>query len=130
MLGILQDITDGSSRPGDIELLEKTAKAVKTASLCGLGKSAPNPVLSTLALFKNEYLAHTERLYCPAGVCSALKTFTIDPTLCKGCTLCIRECPVSAIQGEKRKPHYIDSSKCTKCGVCASFCRFAAISVA
>ncbi|HSW10093.1 MAG TPA: NADH-quinone oxidoreductase subunit NuoF [Bacillota bacterium] len=127
MLWILQDIVEGRAVPGDIELLEQTARAVKVASLCGLGKSAPNPVLSTLAMFRSEYLAHVERLYCPAGVCSALKTFAIDPDLCKGCTLCLQKCPVGAIQGEKRAPHRIDVALCTKCGVCATVCRFKAI---
>ncbi len=127
MLWILQDIVEGKAQPGDIELLEQTARAVKVASLCGLGKSAPNPVLSTLTLFRSEYLAHVERLYCPAGVCEALKTFAIDPDLCKGCTLCLQKCPVGAIQGDKRAPHRIDVARCTKCGVCATICRFKAI---
>ena len=129
MLGILQDITEGKAQLEDIELLEETAWAVKTASLCGLGKTAPNPVLSTLAMFRSEYLAHVERLYCPAGVCEALRSYSVDPDLCKGCTLCIQKCPVEAIQGEKRKPHRIDVSKCTKCGICADICKFAAIAL-
>lgn len=127
MLWILQDIVEGKARPGDLELLEQTARAVKVASLCGLGKSAPNPVLSTLAIFRSEYLAHVERLYCPAGVCAALKTFAIDPDLCKGCTLCLQKCPVGAITGERRAVHRIDVNRCTKCGVCEAVCRFKAI---
>lgn len=92
-----------------------------------VGKSAPNPVLSTLTIFRSEYLAHVERLYCPAGVCPALKTFAIDPDLCKGCTLCLQKCPVGAITGERRAVHRIDVARCTKCGVCAAVCRFKAI---
>ncbi len=128
MFALLQDIVDGRSQPGDIELLEETAKAVKAASLCGLGKTAPNPVLSTLKLFRSEYQAHIDRRYCPAGVCSALKTYTIDPSLCKGCSRCMKNCPAEAIEGEKRAAHSIDVTKCTKCGICASLCKFNAIS--
>jgi NADH-quinone oxidoreductase subunit F len=130
MLALLQDIVDGKSQPGDIELLEETGRAVKTASLCGLGKTAPNPVLSTLRLFRSEYQAHVDRRYCPAGVCAALRTYAIDPSMCKGCTLCAQKCPVGAIEGEKRAAHRIDVVKCTKCGICASLCKFQAITAA
>ncbi|MFZ5689057.1 MAG: NADH-ubiquinone oxidoreductase-F iron-sulfur binding region domain-containing protein [Bacillota bacterium] len=130
MLGILQDIINGQAQPGDLDLLAETAQAVKKASLCGLGKSAPNPVLSMLSLFKSEFLAHTERLYCPAGVCAELKTYVIDQETCKGCTLCAQKCPVGAIQGERRMPHRIDVAKCVKCGVCVKACKPMAISVA
>jgi NADH:ubiquinone oxidoreductase subunit F (NADH-binding)/(2Fe-2S) ferredoxin len=128
MLGILQDIVDGKSQPGDIELLEETARAVKIASLCGLGKTAPNPLISTLKLFRSEYQAHIDRRYCPAVVCSALKTYAIDPSLCKGCTRCAMKCPAGAVEGEKREVHRINVTKCTKCGICASLCKFHAIS--
>jgi len=127
MLAILQDIVEGKSEPGDLELLVETADVVKTASLCGLGGSAPNPVLSTLKLFQSEYLAHVDRRYCPAGVCVALRTYTIDPSLCKGCHRCSMKCPVSAIEGDKREIHRIDVAKCTKCGICAGLCKFQAI---
>jgi NADH-quinone oxidoreductase subunit F len=130
MLGILQDIIKGQSQPGDLDLLLETAKAVKKASLCGLGKSAPNPVLSMLTSFKSEFLAHTERLYCPAGACAELRTYVIDQEACKGCTLCAQKCPVGAIHGERRMPHRIDIAKCVKCGVCAKICKPMAISVA
>lgn len=130
MLGILQDITKGQAQPGDLNLLLETALAVKKASLCGLGKSAPNPVLSMLTSFKSEFLAHTERLYCPAGACAELKTYVIDQEACKGCTLCAQKCPVGAILGERRIPHRIDVAKCIKCGVCAKICKPRAISVA
>lgn len=127
MLAILQDIVDGKSQPGDLELLEETARVVKTASLCALGKTAPNPVISTLKMFRSEYLAHIDRRYCPAGVCAALKTYTIDPSLCNGCHRCSMKCPVGAIEGEKREAHRIDVTKCTKCGICAGLCKFEAI---
>ena len=130
MLEILRDITSGQAQPGDLELLEETARAVKKASLCGLGKTAPNPVLSMLALFKSEFLAHTERHYCPVGVCTALKTYVINLEVCKGCTRCARKCPAGAIQGERKMPHYIDIDKCVKCGICAEICKAMAISAA
>jgi len=130
MLGILRDIIHGRSQPGDLELLTETAWAVKKASLCGLGKSAPNPILSMLTFFKSEFLAHTERHYCPAGVCVDLKTYVINQGICKGCTLCLQKCPVGAIQGERKVPHTIDPTKCIKCGVCAKICKPMAISVA
>lgn len=130
MLAILQDLVNGTSRDGDIDLLKDTATAVGTASLCGLGKSAPNPVLSTLELFKSEYKSHIERRMCPAGVCQALKVFSIDPDLCTGCTLCVAKCPARAISGERRKVHQIQVSKCTKCGLCVAACKFRAIASA
>ena len=130
MLALMEDIVGGKSQPGDLALLEETARAVKIASLCGLGQDAPNPVLSTLALFRSEYNAHIDRRYCPTGVCLALRTYAIDPVLCKGCTLCLQKCPVGAIEGERRAAHRIDVVKCTKCGICATLCRFNAISAA
>ncbi|HSV30789.1 MAG TPA: NADH-ubiquinone oxidoreductase-F iron-sulfur binding region domain-containing protein [Atribacteraceae bacterium] len=130
MLALLQDIVDGTAELEHLSLLEETARAVKAASLCGLGKSAPNPVLSTLTLFRNEYLAHIERRLCPAGACQALKVYAVNPDLCKGCTLCVSKCPAGAIHGEKRQAHRIDVTSCTKCGVCATICKFKAITAA
>jgi len=129
MLAILDKIIAGKATMEDLKLLEDVAQVVKDASLCGLGKTAPNPVLSTLKYFRDEYLAHVLNKRCPAGVCAALKEYYIDSTLCKGCTLCARVCPVSAIRGEKGKSHEIDPAKCTKCGTCMQKCRFGAVSL-
>ena len=127
MLEILTRIVNGQGTTEDIDVLQDLAVAVKDGSLCGLGKTAPNPVLSTLKYFKDEYLAHIEEKRCPAGVCSAMKTFTIEEDKCKGCTKCARTCPVGAISGEVKNPHKIDQSKCIKCGSCVSACPFKAI---
>ena len=127
MLKILERIVKGKGEMQDIETLQELATAVKDGSLCGLGKTAPNPVLSTLKYFKDEYIAHIKDKRCPAGVCDAMKTFEIDPELCKGCTKCARNCPVGAIEGSVRNPHHIDQSKCIKCGACISSCPFKAI---
>ena len=127
MLKILERIVKGKGEMKDIETLEELATAVKDGSLCGLGKTAPNPVLSTLKYFKDEYIAHIKDKKCPAGVCEAMKTITIDAELCKGCTKCARTCPVGAIEGTVKNPHHIDQSKCIKCGACASACPFKAI---
>ncbi|MGB9868141.1 MAG: NADH-quinone oxidoreductase subunit NuoF [Bacillota bacterium] len=129
MLAILDKIINGKASMEDLEMLEELALVVKDASLCGLGKTAPNPVLSTLKYFREEYLAHVINKRCPAGVCKALREYVIDVSKCKGCTVCARVCPVSAISGEKGKPHHIDPSKCVKCGSCAEKCRFGAISL-
>ncbi|HHV78471.1 MAG TPA: NADH-quinone oxidoreductase subunit NuoF [Firmicutes bacterium] len=129
LLAILDKIIAGKATMEDLQLLEELALIVKDASLCGLGKTAPNPVLSTLKYFRDEYIAHVVNKRCPAGVCTALKEYYIDETKCRGCTLCARVCPVSAIKGEKGKPHQIDPSKCIKCGTCIQKCRFGAISV-
>ena len=99
----------------------------RSSSLCALGQSAPNPILSTLRYFEDEYKAHIENKTCPAGVCKALLSYYIIPDKCKGCTLCARNCPVSAISGKVREPHVIDTTKCIKCGVCIGNCRFGAI---
>ena len=111
----------------DIETLQELATAVKDGSLCGLGKTAPNPVLSTLKYFRDEYIAHIRDKKCPAGVCTALKVIEIDPELCKGCTKCARNCPVGAIEGTVKNPHKIDQTKCIKCGACLNSCPFKAI---
>jgi len=127
MLKILQKIVNGQGEMEDLELLEELALAVKDGSLCGLGKTAPNPVLSTLKYFKDEYIAHIKDKKCPAGVCAALKTIKIEADLCKGCTKCARTCPVGAIEGTVKNPHTIDQSKCIKCGACLDSCPFKAI---
>ncbi len=128
MLALLDDIIEGNATEETINLLEKTARVVKLASLCGLGKSAPSPVLSTLRYFREEYMAHVKNKVCLAGQCKALTAITIDPELCKGCTLCKRTCPVGAIEGEVKKAHKIDPIKCIKCQACVNVCKFKAIS--
>jgi NADH-quinone oxidoreductase subunit F len=127
---ILTRITEGKGREGDIELLEELCTGVKAGALCGLGQTAPNPVLTTIRYFRDEYEAHIAEKRCPAGECAALKTYSIDPAKCKGCTLCARKCPVQAISGAVREPHEIDASKCIKCGLCRANCRFDAVKVA
>ena len=127
MLKILEKIVKGQGTMEDLDKLEELAVAVKDGSLCGLGKTAPNPVLSTLKYFRDEYIAHIKDKKCPAGVCSAMKTFTIDESMCKGCTKCARTCPVGAISGTVKNPHKIDPDKCIKCGSCMSACPFKAI---
>jgi NADH-quinone oxidoreductase subunit F len=128
MLALLDDIIEGRATEETLIVLEDLAKAVQVGSLCGLGKTAPNPVLSTLRYFRQEYLAHVKDKYCPAGQCKALAKYRIDPALCKGCTLCARKCPVGAIKGERGKAHVIDEKLCIKCGACAAACKFNAIS--
>ncbi len=127
MLDILERITKGEGKEGDIELLQSLAETIKSTALCGLGQTAPNPVLATLRYFRDEYEAHIKEKRCPAGVCSALTSYTILEDKCKGCTACARVCPVQAISGEVKKPHKIDSSKCIKCGACMETCKFSAI---
>ncbi len=127
MLKILEKIVAGKGEMEDLDRLEQLALTVKDGSLCGLGKTAPNPVLSTLKYFKDEYIAHIRDHKCPAGVCTAMKKITIDPEKCKGCTKCARTCPVGAIEGTVKNPHKIDQSKCIKCEACLNACPFKAI---
>jgi NADH-quinone oxidoreductase subunit F len=127
MLKILEKIVKGKAEMEDLSLLEELASAVKDGSLCGLGKTAPNPVLSTLKYFREEYLAHIRDKKCPAGVCTAMKKIMIDSALCKGCSKCARLCPVGAIQGKVKEPFVIDQEKCIKCGACLAACPFKAI---
>src|SRR5574344_365243 len=127
MLKILEKIVAGKGEMSDIDLLEDLARTVKDGSLCGLGKTAPNPVLSTLKYFRDEYIAHIKDKKCPAGVCTAMKKVVIQESLCKGCTKCARTCPVGAISGEVKQPHHIDQSKCIKCEACLKNCPFKAI---
>ncbi len=127
MLKILEKIVAGKGEMEDLDRLEHLALTVKDGSLCGLGKTAPNPVLSTLKYFKDEYIAHIRDHKCPAGVCTAMKKISIDPEKCKGCTKCARTCPVGAIEGTVKNPHKIDQSKCIKCEACLNACPFKAI---
>ncbi len=127
MLKILEKIVAGKGEMEDLDILEELAIAVKDGSLCGLGKTAPNPVLSTLKYFRDEYIAHIKDKKCPAGVCTAMKKIVIKEDLCKGCTKCARICPVAAISGTVKNPHVIDQSKCIKCEACVSACPFKAI---
>lgn len=129
MLEIVTDITEGRGRPEQISLLEELAETVQETSLCGLGKTAPNPVLSTLKYFLKEYEVHINEKRCPAGVCQALITYTVDGDKCTGCGVCKRNCPMKAIQGKKKEPHRIDSQLCTRCGICTSECQFESIFV-
>lgn len=127
LLETLEKITAGNGTVEDIEHLEELAAYIKSASLCGLGQTAPNPVLSTLRYFRDEYMAHVVDKKCPAGVCKNLLQYKIDADKCRGCTACARKCPVSAISGAVKEPHTIDTAKCIKCGACIATCKFGAI---
>jgi NADH-quinone oxidoreductase subunit F len=127
MLALLDDVIEGRATEETLDLLEELALSVQKGSLCGLGKTAPNPVLSTLRHFRDEYIAHVTHKYCPAGKCKSLVKFQIDPDLCKGCMLCAKKCPVEAISGKKGEIHTIDQMLCKKCGVCMEICKFKAI---
>lgn len=127
LLELLEKITDGRGTLEDIDKMEELCYYIKDNALCGLGQTAPNPVLSTLRYFRDEYIEHVVNKRCPAGVCKKLITYKIDPVKCKGCTLCARNCPVNAIEGQVKVAHSIDTSKCVKCGTCIDKCRFGAI---
>lgn len=124
---LLKDITNGKGTMAHVEELKRLSNVIRDTALCGLGQTAPNPVLSTISAFEDEYVAHCTEMRCPAGKCSALLKYEIVEDLCKGCTLCARKCPVNAISGEVKKIHTIDQSKCIKCGACMDGCRFKAI---
>ena len=128
MLEILNRIVEGNGTMEDLDKLEELAKSIKATALCGLGQTAPNPVLSTLKFFRNEYIAHIQDHTCPAHHCKALLLYKIDPAKCRGCTACARICPAGAISGNVKEPHAIDPAKCLKCGACMEKCRFGAIS--
>lgn len=127
MLEILTRITEGEGKDGDIELLEELAYQIKDSSLCGLGQTAPNPVLTTIKYFRHEYEAHIRDKKCPAHSCKKLITYTVDENKCTGCTVCAKNCPVNAISGERKQIHFINQDACIKCGVCFSKCKFEAI---
>ena len=122
MLEILTRITEGKGKLEDIDLLIDLSEKIKSSSLCGLGQTAPNPVLTTLKYFRDEYEAHIVDKRCPAGVCKALITYRIDPEKCIGCTICAKNCPVDAITGEVKQVHEIDNQKCIACGKCYQVC--------
>jgi len=129
MRDILEDICGGNGQEGDVELLQRMSLAIMDGSLCALGGSAPNPVLSTIRYFRDEYEAHIKEKRCPAGVCKALITYSINPEKCTACGLCAKVCPTGAAHGEKKKPHVIDEATCTRCGACIESCNFEAINV-
>ena len=129
MLDILTQICEGNGKDGDIELLEELGSMMQKFSLCGLGTSAPNPVLTSILYFRDEYEAHIRDKKCPAGVCKPLFHYEIDADACTGCTLCAKKCPQDAVSGEKKKPHVIDQEKCIKCGICYEGCKFDAIKI-
>lgn len=130
MLEILERIADGKGEESDIDTLTELGESIKTGALCGLGNSAPNPVLTTIAYFKDEYEAHIKEKRCPAGKCSALISYVIDPSLCRGCSLCAKKCPVEAISGQVKSAFKIDGEKCIRCAQCVENCKFGAIKIA
>ena len=129
MSAVLKRITEGEGRKGDIDFLVKTGEMIKKTSLCQLGGSAPNPVLSTIRYFRDEYEAHISKKKCPAKVCTSLITYSIIEDKCAGCMLCIKSCPNQAITGKRKVPHKLDQSKCDKCGICCEICKFEAVEI-
>jgi NADH-quinone oxidoreductase subunit F len=127
MLEILKRICDGEGEESDIETLVELGESIKTGALCGLGNSAPNPVLTTIKYFRNEYEAHINNKECPAKKCTSLISFEIDAQRCKGCSLCSKKCPVGAISGQLKEPYVIDGDKCIRCSQCLDNCKFGAI---
>ena len=129
MWEIVTDITEGKGKEGDMEFLETLARATRDASMCGLGQTASNPVLSTIRYFRNEFEAHIKDKKCPAGVCKELILYSIIDEKCTGCMACIKPCPQDAITGELKKIHVLDQDKCIKCGACYEVCNFDAIQI-
>ena len=127
MYDILDRITKGQGTMEDIDRMETIGFAMQRASLCGLGQTAPNPIMSSLRYFKDEYIAHIQDKTCPSGHCKELVTYYILPDKCIGCTLCARNCPVNCIEGERKKTHVIDQDRCIKCGMCYQVCKFDAV---
>ena len=128
-LEIITEITEGRGKPEHLDLLEELGDTICQTSLCGLGKTAPNPVLSTMRYFRQEYETHINERKCPAGVCKALITYTIDPEKCNGCMVCLRGCAQKAISGKKKEVHSISPELCNKCGICLSECKLDAVIV-
>jgi len=127
LLEIMERITKGQGKESDLELLETLSNSIKVTSLCGLGQTAPNPVLSTLKYFREEFEAHIRDKKCPAKVCKDLITYSVIEEACKGCGACLRACPAGAITGEKKKPHRIDPGSCIRCGACFEVCKFKSV---